>query len=145
MPSKTHIRPCLHAGAASPRTVASFAVALVVAMALLAGDALAAAAARRPRNRDSFAVLAGQTVTNTGPSAINGDLGVAPGTAVTGLLARSVADDPRGRRGRSSGAVRPDDRLRRRRRASRALAVARDLGGLTLTARPLQLRRRRSG
>jgi hypothetical protein len=34
---------------------------------------------------DAFAVLAGQTVTNTGPSIVNGDLGVSPGTAVTGF------------------------------------------------------------
>ncbi|WP_426245845.1 ice-binding family protein [Nocardioides sp. LHG3406-4] len=32
-----------------------------------------------------YAVLAGQTVTNTGPSVISGDLGVSPGTAVTGF------------------------------------------------------------
>jgi len=33
----------------------------------------------------SFVVLAGTTVTNTGPSVISGNLGVSPGTAVTGF------------------------------------------------------------
>ena len=34
---------------------------------------------------DSFAVLAGTTVTNTGPSVISSDLGVSPGMAVVGF------------------------------------------------------------
>src|SRR4051794_24426392 len=57
-------------------------------LALLATAALAssAQAASVPLGTaDSFAVLAGSTVTNTGPSVISGDLGVSPGTAVTGF------------------------------------------------------------
>ena len=44
-----------------------------------------AAAAPPLGTEQSFAVLGGQTVTNTGPSVITGNLGVSPGSAVTGF------------------------------------------------------------
>jgi ice-binding like protein len=61
------------------------AVALT-AIALLATPSLALAATQpNLGTADNFAVLAGETVTNNGPSVITGDLGVSPGAAVTGF------------------------------------------------------------
>jgi hypothetical protein len=56
-----------------------------VALALALASSARAATPVPLGTAEPFAVLAGSTVTNTGPTVINGDLGLSPGTAVTGF------------------------------------------------------------
>jgi Ice-binding-like len=59
-------------------------VALALALACIAVP-VAAASTVGLGTAQPFVVLAGSTATNTGPSVLNGNLGVAPGTALTGF------------------------------------------------------------
>ncbi|MFG6444033.1 ice-binding family protein [Microbacterium sp. P07] len=66
------------------------AVCLVVAGLVLGGLAIGGTSADAATRvglgeADSYVVLGGQAVTNTGPSSLEGDLGVSPGTAITGI------------------------------------------------------------
>lgn len=86
----------------------------------------------------NFAVLAGTTVTNTGPSVINGgDVGVSPGSAITGFLPGSVVA-PYTILAADAAALQAQNDLTTLYKAAAGLAPTQnltgdDLGGLTLT------------
>ena len=97
-------------------------------------DALAAQPPVGLGTAGGFAVLAGSAVTNTGPSVLNGELGVSPGTAISGFPPGTV-----------NGAVHSADAAAGQAQTDLTTAydsaagrtppvtVSGDLGGLTLT------------
>jgi hypothetical protein len=65
-------------------------IALAVGLACAAAPAAAQAAPVNLGTAGPFVVLGGSTVTNTGSSVLNGDLGVSPGTALAGFGSATV-------------------------------------------------------
>jgi hypothetical protein len=137
-----------HPGAnLAPLTV--YTATITTAAKDLAGNALAAnfvwsfttagsAAGQAPvvlGSAATFVVLGGSTVTNTGASIINGDLGLSPGTAVTGFPPGIVngaihAADPTAAQAQLDLTAAYNDAAGR---TVGAITVAGNLGGQTLT------------
>jgi Ice-binding-like len=72
--------------------VTRVAVALTTGLILAAVPAAAQAAPVNLGTAAPFVVLGGSQVTNTGPSVLNGDLGVSPGTSLSGFALPAVVN-----------------------------------------------------
>jgi len=84
----------------------------------------------------SFAVLGGSTVTNTGPSVVTGDLGLSPGTSVTGFPPGTVAGGTIHKTDALAGQAQTDDIAAYLNLAGQTPVTqdltGKDLGGMTL-------------
>lgn len=122
-----------HADPLFRRLVAPLALILAIAAGTAAGAATAPVGLG---TATSFAVLAGSTVTNTGPSLISGDVGVSPGTAVTGFPPAVVTNGVVHSADAVAAQAQSDVTIAYNDAAGRAPtgAITADLGGQTLVA-----------
>ena len=115
---------------------------VLAAIVALAGIGAEARAAIILGTAEDFAVLGGSTVTNTGPTTLVGNLGVSPGTAITGFFGTVENDGP----GTFTGTSHQGDAIAIQAQTDAAAAYAvlagllftqdltgQALGGLTLT------------
>ena len=117
-----------------------FALCVLLAVPLLMLSARSAGAQQATVNlgtAGSFAVLAGSTVTNTGPTVVSGDLGVSPGNAVTGFPPGQVTNGQIHAGDATAAQAQSDLTVAYNSAAGRACnsnLTGQDLGGQTLTA-----------
>ena len=108
---------------------------LAVTTLVFARGAVAAEAPVGLGTAASFAVLAGTTVTNTGPTVVSGNVGVSPGSAVTGFFTPGIVVNGSIHQADAVAAqAQSDVTTAYNDEASRALTatVAAELGGTTL-------------
>jgi cytoskeletal protein CcmA (bactofilin family) len=108
-------------------------VGLAVGVMFVRQDAMAAQAPVSLGAAAKFAVLAATTVTSTGATTVNGNLGASPGTAVTGSLKVSGMIHAGGRAAAQAQGDLTAAYNDAAGRTTDALTVAGNLGGLTLT------------
>jgi hypothetical protein len=78
-------RPIMRTLRLTASTMTVTGIAFITLAAFGTQAAMAATATVNLGTSAAYAVLAGSTITNTGPTSIGGDIGLSPGTAVTGF------------------------------------------------------------
>ena len=113
----------------------TIAAVLMLAVALATSSAFGATTSIDLGSATSYSVLAGTTITNTGASTIAGDVGLSPGTAITGFPPGLTAGAVNAANGAASTA-KSDFTTAYNDAAGRTggLPIVADLGGTTLTA-----------
>ena len=112
-------------------------IALAAGFALGAVPVAAQAAPVDLGTARTFVVLGGSSVTNTGPSVLNGDLGVAPGTSLVGFGLPAVVNGATHNNNAVAGQAQADLTTAYNVAAAQPVAPANDLTGTNLGNRTL--------